>query len=250
MMNRLTDKMKIRFNLHGIQHVRVSHVFQRHRFPVLLFSLPVIVYILYVILFNLTPALYHVMFHVRSSGGKDPITVVADDQSDKLIKVKEIHIKNLEKAFGKYKNTQPYLVVNTTENSFSLYNRGKLVRAGMCSTGSYILLIAGDEKKWKFETPKGLFRIQGKTETPVWKKPDWAFVEEGLPVPPSFSHLRYERGVLGDYALSIGDGYLIHGTLYKRLLGMPVTHGCIRMDDEDLEAVYHLLGIGSKVYIL
>ena len=40
---------------------------------------------------------------------------------------------------------------------------------------------------------------------------------------------------LGDYALALGDGYLIHGTIYKRFLGMPVTHGCVRLNDEDLE---------------
>jgi len=33
------------------------------------------------------------------------------------------------------------------------------------------------------------------------------------------------------------------------LLGMPVTHGCVRMDDEDLEAVFNTMRIGSKVYI-
>jgi L,D-transpeptidase YbiS len=113
-----------------------------------------------------------------------------------------------------------------------------------------VLLDAGGEKKWMFETPKGVKRIQGKTESPVWRKPDWAFIEEGLPVPKhQFSYERYEFGVLGDYALSLGDGYMIHGTLYKRLLGMPVTHGCVRMDDADLEKVYRTLEIGSKVYI-
>jgi L,D-transpeptidase YbiS len=30
---------------------------------------------------------------------------------------------------------------------------------------------------------------------------------------------------------------------------MPVTHGCIRLNDEDLEAIYNTLAVGSKVYI-
>jgi L,D-transpeptidase YbiS len=111
------------------------------------------------------------------------------------------------------------------------------------------LLESGEEQKWMFKTPKGQFRIQGKTTSPVWKKPDWAFVEEGLPIPPPNHHTRYERGVMGDYALSLGHGYLIHGTLYQRFLGLPVTHGCVRLDDEDLEAVYHSLSVGSRVFI-
>ena len=105
------------------------------------------------------------------------------------------------------------------------------------------------DMKWIFKTPKGKYRIQGKTTNPVWRKPDWAFVEEGLPIPSKDHHTRYEYGVLGDYALSIGDGYLIHGTIYKRFLGMPVTHGCVRLADDDLEVIFNTLSIGSKVYI-
>jgi len=119
----------------------------------------------------------------------------------------------------------------------------------MCSTGSYTLLKGRENQQWIFKTPKGMFRIQGKKENPVWKKPDWAFVEEGLPVPSENNPSRFEYGVLGDYALALGDGYLIHGTLYKRFLGLPVTHGCIRLNDEDLYAVYCTLEPGSKVFI-
>ncbi len=61
------------------------------------------------------------------------------------------------------------------------YTKGmKLIKKDKCSTGSYILLKNGDDQQWMFKTPKGEFRIQGKTTSPVWKKPDWAFVEEGI----------------------------------------------------------------------
>ncbi len=143
----------------------------------------------------------------------------------------------------------PYLIVSTTENRFRLMNRDRLTREGICSTGSYVHLKGADDREWLFHTPRGAFRIQRKIEDPVWTKPDWAFVEEGLPVPPVGSPLRREHGVLGDYALAIGDGYLLHGTLYQRLLGMPVTHGCVRLGDDDLAAIYHALRIGSPVFI-
>lgn len=142
-----------------------------------------------------------------------------------------------------------YLVINTSDNTFFLYQNRQLIRKGLCSTGSYVKLELEDKKSWMFETPKGVFPIRGKITSPIWRKPDWAFVEEGLPVPPANDPSRYEYGVLGDYALNLGGGYLIHGTLYKRFLGMPVTHGCIRMNDEDLEAVYRTLPIGAKVFI-
>ncbi len=142
-----------------------------------------------------------------------------------------------------------YLIVNSTDNTIRLYSGRKLVRESVCSTGSYIMLQAADERKWIFKTPRGVFRIQGKVTSPVWIKPDWAFIEEGLPVPHVNAYSRYEYGVLGDYALSLGHGYLIHGTLYQRFLGMPVTHGCIRLGDDDLKTVYRSLDIGSKVFI-
>ena len=70
----------------------------------------------------------------------------------------------------------------------------------------------------------------------MWVKPDWAFVEEGLAIPKSYTD-RIEPGVLGEYALGFGKGFFIHGTLYTRLLGKNVTHGCIRLNDDDLKSV-------------
>jgi lipoprotein-anchoring transpeptidase ErfK/SrfK len=70
-----------------------------------------------------------------------------------------------------------------------------------------------------------------------------------MPVPPKDDPSRWEANVLGDYALDLVDGYMIHGTIYKRLMGMPVTHGCVRLGDDDLEIVFNTLNIGSKVYI-
>jgi len=158
-------------------------------------------------------------------------------------------IQRLSKKYNSYTSGQSYIVINTTDNKFFLYKNKKLVREGRCSSGSYIMLKTQGEKKWIFKTPKGKYWIQGKISKPVWRRPDWAFVEEGLPIPSQNDPSRWEYGVLGDYALSIGDGYLIHGTIYKRFLGMPVTHGCVRLNDEDLEAIYNSLSIGSKVYI-
>ena len=157
---------------------------------------------------------------------------------------------NLIKKIDKFTPAEPYLIINTTANTFKLMKSRSTLRDGICSTGSYTLLKAGDQQEWIFKTPRGMFRIQGKKTKPVWTKPDWAFVEEGLPVPAKDAPERYESGVLGDYAMTIGDGYMIHGTLYKRFLGLPVTHGCVRMGDDDLEIVFKNMNIGSKVFIL
>ncbi len=178
--------------------------------------------------------------------------VVSSADSITLTRAQLRLVRDIEKMDKKLNAKTPrtyYLVINSASNEFSLYEGGKLVKRDKCSTGSYVLLKNGQNQQWMFKTPKGEFRIQGKTTSPVWKKPDWAFVEEGLPVPSADHHTRFEYGVLGDYALSLGHGYLIHGTLYQRFLGLPVTHGCIRLNDANLELVYNRLQIGSKVYI-
>jgi hypothetical protein len=168
----------------------------------------------------------------------------------KLIAGLNKDIQRLSLKYNGYTSGQSYIVINTTDNRFSLYTNKNLVREGSCSTGSYIMLQASSgNKKWVFKTPRGKYWIHGKKTNPVWKRPDWSFVEEGSKIPSANDDSRYEYGVLGDYALTLGDGYMIHGTIYKRFLGMPVTHGCVRLNDEDLKVVYNTLNIGSKVYI-
>jgi hypothetical protein len=158
-------------------------------------------------------------------------------------------IDRLTIKYNNYTTGQSYVVINTTDNLFYLYKNKKLIRSGHCSTGSYMMLKTEEGRSWVFKTPKGKRTIQGKTTHPYWHRSDWSYIEEGSPVPPKDDPSRYEYGVLGDYSMSIGDGYMIHGTIYKRFLGMPVTHGCVRLNDEDLDAVFHTLSIGSKVYI-
>lgn len=201
------------------------------------------------LLFFITPLLQElvVSFHqVKEVKSNSELT---DKEISSRIKKLEITNASLYRKLSWKTPHQSYLVVNSTKNEFFLYRGTKLIREGICSTGSYIMLQATDERKWIFKTPRGVFNIQGKITSPVWRKPDWAFIEEGLPVPPENSYLRYESGVLGDYAMSLGHGYLIHGTLYQRFLGLPVTHGCIRLGDDDLKAVYNALDNGSKVFI-
>ncbi len=143
----------------------------------------------------------------------------------------------------------PYLIVDTSGNQFQLMRGKRTLYHSICSTGSYLILKRNREEIWIFQTPRGMFRIQNVIMDPVWRMPDWAFIEEGLPVPPQDAAERFETGVLGEYAFDLGEGYLIHGTLYQRFLGMPVTHGCIRLGDKEIETIYRNLQVGSKVFI-
>lgn len=141
-----------------------------------------------------------------------------------------------------------YLVVDTRSNVILVWENGLLLRQGICSTGMRKELVFG-KKHFFFETPHGIRAVLKKKENPVWAKPDWAFYEEGEEPPPRDSPERLDDVSLGLYALSLGDGYLIHGTIYKRLMGKSVTHGCVRLEDADLEFVFNTAEVGTKVYI-
>jgi lipoprotein-anchoring transpeptidase ErfK/SrfK len=169
-----------------------------------------------------------------------------ESQKEKL----EKDIEKLQTKLDKFTPTNAYMIVNTSDNHFYLYKGKQLIRDGMCSTGKNERLVLGDNKKdYVFHTPFGVRKVQRKQPNPVWAKPNWAFIEDGLPIPPLGDPSRFESGTLGAYKLEIGDGYMIHGTIYKRFMGLSVTHGCIRLGDEDLEVVYKTMEVGSKVYI-
>ncbi|RJQ45947.1 MAG: L,D-transpeptidase [Nitrospiraceae bacterium] len=142
-----------------------------------------------------------------------------------------------------------YLVIDTAKNRLYVKKGEQTLKEVVVSTGSgSILKDPAGNRQWIFDTPRGEHSVQRKKTDPVWTKPDWAFIEEGESVPKSFKE-RVEEGVLGDYAFELGDGYMIHGTLYTRLLGRNVTHGCVRVGDKDLKELYDSIPIGTKVLI-
>lgn len=158
--------------------------------------------------------------------------------------------KGLKKQLSQFMPHQPYILVDTARNRLYIKRSQEVVLDAIASTGSGVVLDKPGEGKsqWVFDTPRGEFSVQSKLTHPVWVKPDWAFIEEGLLVPRNPAE-RVEQGVLGDYAIGFGKGYFIHGTLYTRLLGKNVTHGCIRLNDDDLKSVYQLARVGTPIMI-
>jgi L,D-transpeptidase YbiS len=175
-----------------------------------------------------------------------PAVVKPETMSQKDLDSKR---KSLEKKFGQLVPKGPYIVIDTGRNTLFLRKGSEVLRQAVISSGSgNVLEDPNGDRKWVFDTPRGAFTVKSKATDPSWIKPDWAFIEDGESIPKDWS-LRVEEGVLGDYALGFGDGYFIHGTLYTRLLGRNVTHGCVRVGDEDLEAVFKVVSIGTPVFI-
>jgi L,D-transpeptidase ErfK/SrfK len=103
-----------------------------------------------------------------------------------------------------------------------------------------------------WSTPLGATTITGKVANPSWYPPqsirdEHAARNDILPrvVPPG------PDNPLGLHAMRLGlPGYLIHGTNKPSGVGMRVTHGCVRMFPEDIEALYKTVPTGTTVNIV
>lgn len=148
----------------------------------------------------------------------------------------------------------PYVVIRLDRNHLYLLDGERIVWDAPVATGTGFRLSAG-ERAWEFSTPRGVFRVQRREKDPVWIMPDWAFVEAGLPVPPLDSPRRRRPGALGTTAIYIQHDLAIHGTEQPELVLRPdpdarrVSHGCIRMTNEDARTLYHLVDVGTPVLI-
>lgn len=70
-----------------------------------------------------------------------------------------------------------------------------------------------------------------------------------LVVPPFGTIQRKYRGVLGTHRLNMGDGYALHGTNKPETIGQSVSHGCVRLRNEDIAVLYEIVPLGTPVYI-
>ncbi len=99
-----------------------------------------------------------------------------------------------------------------------------------------------------WETPLGLAEVIEKKIDPFWIPPDSVREEDpSLPkiVAPG------EENPLGTRAIYLSmPSYLIHGTNKPYGVGMKVSHGCIRMYPEDVESLFDLVEVGTKVNII
>ena len=103
-----------------------------------------------------------------------------------------------------------------------------------------------------WSTPLGTTSVVSKVVNPSWYPPqsirdEHAARNDPLPriVPPG------PDNPLGTHAFRLGlPGYLIHGTNKPSGVGMRVTHGCIRMFPEDIEALFKMVPPGTAVHIV
>jgi lipoprotein-anchoring transpeptidase ErfK/SrfK len=140
----------------------------------------------------------------------------------------------------KNRNGKSFIIFDKRNVQFYLYDRnGRLLRIGPAAIGK------GRTEVGAFETPVGVFPIKSKVPVDDWVRPDWYFKEEGEPIPQRHE----DRRVPGffRYKLVFEGARYIH---YAEATGGRLTHGCLGLDWEDAEAVYHTLDVGSYCIIV
>jgi L,D-transpeptidase ErfK/SrfK len=103
-------------------------------------------------------------------------------------------------------------------------------------------------------TPLGLTHVISKDKDPTWIPTPSVRAEHlrnGDPLPPSVPP--GPKNPLGKFRIRLAAGngtYLIHGTNNPLAVGMPVTHGCIRMFPEDVAALFPMIAVGTAVHLV
>ncbi len=93
-----------------------------------------------------------------------------------------------------------------------------------------------------WETPTGNYKVMDKQRNPVWEEPWTGKVILDGPNNPLGSRW---IGFWTDGRNSIG----FHGTSAEKLVGQAVSHGCIRMRNRDIVALYEQVKLGTPVTV-
>jgi lipoprotein-anchoring transpeptidase ErfK/SrfK len=120
------------------------------------------------------------------------------------------------------------LIVYRGARRFEFWDGRRLVRSGKVAVG-----------KPGAETPLGLFYVTDKFNPSI--DPDWSILGAF-----AFETSAYSK--LTDWP---GGGIVgVHGTPWPSLLGQAVSHGCVRMDNRDVEFLRDRVPLGTPVKIV
>ena len=129
------------------------------------------------------------------------------------------------------KATGSRLVVDLSDRRVYLYQTDRL-------QASYPIAVG----KPGWETPIGIYQVMEKQKYPVWRHP---ITDEVVP--------QGRENPLGSRWIGFWyDGrHLIgfHGTPEAHLIGQPVSHGCLRMRNADIQALYEQVSLGTPVVV-
>lgn len=124
----------------------------------------------------------------------------------------------------------PEIRINIPEFVLRVYDNNKLLKEYPVALGTIYE-----------NTPVGSFKIVNKEKDPTWI-PGSGFSDK-TPVPPGADN------PLGSRWMEFSPTYGIHGTNKDWDIQSPVSGGCIRMHNADVDELYELVDVGTPVII-
>ena len=109
--------------------------------------------------------------------------------------------------------------------------------------------------KMDWNTPLGVTKVVRKQKNPPWYPPESVrkeHIKRGDPPLPAVVPAGPDNP-LGTRSMRLdipGGAYLIHGTNNPDVVGMAITHGCLRMYPEDIERLFDLTPVGTRVTLI
>jgi lipoprotein-anchoring transpeptidase ErfK/SrfK len=95
-----------------------------------------------------------------------------------------------------------------------------------------------------WETPKGNFKVMYKVVNPTFENPF-----TGIVIPPGPNNPLGDRLIV--FAKMGNKGYAgFHGTTNESLIGQAVSHGCVRMKNRDIRALFEKIEVGTPVVVV
>jgi L,D-transpeptidase ErfK/SrfK len=140
------------------------------------------------------------------------------------------------------------IVVNLPEHRLYYYPK---VKKG---EKPYVITYPVSIGKMDWSTPLGRTTVIDKRKNPTWTPPESVrkeHAERGDPLPPIVK--AGPDNPLGAFMMRLNihpGAYLIHGTNNPIAVGMAITHGCIRMYPEDIEALFPKVPVGTAVWLI
>ncbi|MGE5181862.1 MAG: L,D-transpeptidase family protein [Acidobacteriota bacterium] len=137
------------------------------------------------------------------------------------------------------------IVVNLPEMRLYRYRRRREA-PGKLEVVTYPVGMGRDDRR----TPRGTYRVSGKTVNPQWNIPASILREH---IAERGDHRTFIPGgapdnPLGRYRIELASSrYAIHGTNVPWGVGMLVSHGCLRLYPEDIERLFPEVAVGTRV---
>jgi L,D-transpeptidase ErfK/SrfK len=123
------------------------------------------------------------------------------------------------------------VVISLSQRQLTLYQNDEI-------WNEFPVAIGQDE----WQTPTGDFTVRDMRTDPRWQHP---ITKESVGPGPSNPLGSRWIGflVMGDYHIGI------HGTNQETLIGEAVSHGCVRMFDQDIQTLYSHLKVGTPIKV-